>query len=138
MNLIIEFNKRAPFILTVRRRRKSKRRPAGAPIVAQTPTRATVGGARFAIFFTVVAWLAYTVEQVMRVQGQTLSHRRWIETGAYLVIVTLLTLSALAYLLARLGYFEEILKHQRTPRSIIDSHFQQNKTNVNSFGAKLS
>jgi cellulose synthase/poly-beta-1,6-N-acetylglucosamine synthase-like glycosyltransferase len=79
-----------------------------------------VSGARFALFFTSAAWLAYVTEQILRLADSEIGPRTIIETGVYLVIVSLLTASACAYLLARLGYFERIRVHQRVPRSSID------------------
>lgn len=100
-----------------------RRRPTygGSPIIARPPGRGTISAARFALFFTGAAWLAYLVEQAMRVSESDMSARTLLETGVYLVIVTALTGSASAYLLARLGYFERIKNHQRVPRSTIDA-----------------
>ncbi|OAI41988.1 hypothetical protein AYO38_03410 [bacterium SCGC AG-212-C10] len=89
------------------------------------PRKATVGGARFALFFTAAAWLAYLVEQIAKLTGPGLSARTLSETVMYLILVTLLTASAASYLLARLGYFERIRDHRRTPRSTIDDFFDQ-------------
>ena len=94
-------------------------------MIAAAPGRATIGGARFALFFTGAAWLAYLVEQIVRVSTTDVSTRTLAETGVYLVIVTLLTASACGYLLARLGYFERIKAHRRIPRSTIDDFFDK-------------
>jgi len=98
------------------------RRPRSR-IIAEPPGRATIGGARFAVFFTAAAWLAYVVEQVGRLSQSDMTPRTLAETGVYLVLVTLLTASASAYLLARIGYFERTKEHRRVPRSTIDDFF---------------
>ncbi len=106
-----------------------RRRPTygGSPIIAKAPGRGTISAARFALFFTGAAWLAYLVEQSLRLAETGASPRTLAETGVYLVIVTALTASASAYLLARLGYFERIKNHQRVPRSTIDAHFEKSE-----------
>src|SRR5262249_23122247 len=43
----------------------------------------------------------------------------------YLTVVTLLTASALAYLVARLGFAHRARRHERVPRSTIDSFFSE-------------
>jgi cellulose synthase/poly-beta-1,6-N-acetylglucosamine synthase-like glycosyltransferase len=92
-------------------------------VIADPPGRATVGGARFAVFFTAAAWLAYVIEQLVRITQSDVTARTLLETGVYLVIVSLLTASASAYLLARVGYFERVKSHRRVPRSTIDDFF---------------
>ena len=89
--------------------------------------RATVSAARFALFFTAAAWIAYVIEQSIRLSDSDLSFRTVIETVVYLLIVTALTASACAYLLARLGYMERTRTHQRVPRSTIDDLIDQNR-----------
>ena len=103
-----------------RRRWRRSRQYGGAPIIAKAPGRPTVSGARFALFFTVAAWLAYLIEQVLRLSSGDVTTRNLAETAVYLALMTMLTASACAYLLARLGYFERIRTHQRVPRSTID------------------
>ena len=102
---------------------KKERRYGGGPVIARPAGRATKSGARFALFFTGVAWLVYLVEQGMRVAEVGLTPLTVIETLLYLLLVTLLTASASAYLLARIGYFERINNHRRVPRSTIDNYF---------------
>ncbi len=96
----------------------------GAPIIAKPPRRGTVAGARFALFFTGAAWVAYLVEQVSRLVNSDVTTRTIAETAVYLVMVTLLTASAAAYLVTRIGYFERLRGHRRVPRSTIDDFFE--------------
>ncbi|MFN3217401.1 MAG: glycosyltransferase family 2 protein [Acidimicrobiales bacterium] len=84
-------------------------------------------GARFALFFTAVAWFVYLVEQVDRLVTSELDLRTAVETGVYLVFVTLLALSAWSYLLARLGHYQRAGEHRRVPRSVIDDRFEERR-----------
>ena len=89
------------------------------------PTRRAMSGARFALFLTVAAWAAYFVEQVRRYLDQPFGARGTIEAAVYLLLVSLLTASATAYLLARLGYLQRVRDHRRTPRALIDAAFDE-------------
>ena len=80
---------------------------------------------RLAIIVTVTAWLGYLVTWFF----QDFFHRGY-ETAAaraeavlYLLIVTMLTVSALAYLLSRLGFFYRTRTHHRASRAILDRFF---------------
>jgi cellulose synthase/poly-beta-1,6-N-acetylglucosamine synthase-like glycosyltransferase len=106
-------------------RLRGRRQFGGSPIIAAPPGRGTVSIARFAVFVTAMAWVGYLVEQFVRLSNTSLSARTLAETGLYLFLVTLLTASALAYLVARLGYFERVRLHRRVPRSTIDDYFDQ-------------
>jgi cellulose synthase (UDP-forming) len=89
-------------------------------VLPNAVSRLTVPGARFAIFFTVVAWIAYVVEQCIRLGGLDLTIATAVEALAYLVTVTLLTMSCLAFMITRLGHYERIKVHQRVERNKID------------------
>ncbi|MDG0809220.1 glycosyltransferase family 2 protein [Cohnella rhizosphaerae] len=52
------------------------------------------------------------------------------ESLAYLIIVTLLTFSALMYLLARQGALLRFSRHVRVPRAEIDRYFEQNQPTI--------
>jgi len=110
-----------------RRRRQwgTDRMYGGAPIIHRAAGRATAGGARFAVFFTGAAWLAYVVDQLWRLGHSELDLRTVLETAMYLALVTLLTLSASAYLVARMGHFDRTKNHRRVPRSTIDDFFDR-------------
>ena len=89
------------------------------------PSRGAMSGARFALFLTLAAWVAYFVEQVQRYLDHPFGTRGTIEAVVYLLLVTLLTASAAAYLLARLGYLQRVRDHRRTPRALIDAAFDE-------------
>ncbi len=82
------------------------------------------------IFFTALAWLAYVVDQVGRLGTSELGARAVLETAGYFTIVTTLTASALAYLVARLGHLHRVRSHRRVPRSVIDDFFDASQPSV--------
>jgi cellulose synthase/poly-beta-1,6-N-acetylglucosamine synthase-like glycosyltransferase len=86
--------------------------------------RLTVPGARFAILITITAWLVYLIEQGILLAEITITPRVLSETLVYFVTVTMLTISCLAYLIARLGNFERVKIHRRVPRSTIDESLE--------------
>ncbi|MFZ4517999.1 MAG: glycosyltransferase family 2 protein [Microthrixaceae bacterium] len=110
---------------TTRRRRQlgGDRRTEPLAPVAPPPSRRAISAARFAIVFTILAWAAYAVDQTRRLVDQPLGFRTVLDTLTYTGLVTLLTASALAYLLTRLGYLYRIQHHQRAPRATIDAFF---------------
>ena len=109
------------------RRRKqfgADRRTEPLPAVAPAaPARAIMLG-RVALAVTCGAWIAYlvTVAGPELVSSETRSWRGAAETIAYVGIVTLLALSAVAYLVTRQGYLRRTRKHTRAPRAEIDAH----------------
>ena len=89
----------------------------------------TVGGlaipaARFAIFFTALAWIGYLVEQGVRLNSIEITTQILAESFVYLATVTMLALSCLAYLISRLGHYERIKNHRRVPRSTIEDFLE--------------
>jgi cellulose synthase/poly-beta-1,6-N-acetylglucosamine synthase-like glycosyltransferase len=102
-----------------------RQRRLSSPVLPDTPGRAVISGARFAVFFTAAAWCAYLVEQLVRLSNTGVTVRSLAETSVYLLLVTLLTGSAMAYLLARVGFYERSAAHRRTPRSTIDDFFEE-------------
>ena len=84
--------------------------------------------ARLAIIITVTAWLGYLItwffEDFFHPGYESAVDRA--ESVLYLLIVTLLTVSALAYLLSRLGFFYRTRTHHRASRPILDQFFDTN------------
>ena len=107
-----------------RRQWGTDRRTGGLAMVTPPASRRAVSGARFALFLTVAAWVAYVVEQTVRVVRHPPGAKGVAETVAYLLIVTLLTSSAAAYLLTRLGHLNRSRTHRRVPRSLLDDAFE--------------
>jgi cellulose synthase/poly-beta-1,6-N-acetylglucosamine synthase-like glycosyltransferase/chitodextrinase len=80
---------------------------------------------RLAIVVTVLAWLGYFFTWLLRdllnpIYSSATSRT---ETISYLLIVTMLTASALAYLLCRLGYFYRTRSHHRASRAMLDQFY---------------
>ncbi len=51
--------------------------------------------------------------------------RGTVEAVVYMLLVTLLTASAVAYLLARLGHLQRVRGHRRVPRAVMDAAFDE-------------
>ncbi len=108
----------------VRRQWGSDRRKTALAAVPRPATGRALSGARFAIFVTVAAWIAYLVTTLSKAFfGDGFSPRYAFDAAVYIVIVTLLVGSALAYLLARVGFQYRTRRHHRVPRAAIDDFF---------------
>ncbi|MCO7221003.1 glycosyltransferase family 2 protein [Klenkia sp. PcliD-1-E] len=84
---------------------------------------------RFAVVLAVAAWavyVLYTVEQQF-IEGRADTARRVIEAVGYLLLVTLLAVSAVAYLITRIGFFYRVRNHQRATRIALDSFIDQDR-----------
>ena len=108
----------------------SPQNPQFTNVLPNAVSRLTVPGARFAIFFTVVAWLAYVVEQCIRLSGLDLTAATVVEALAYVTTVTLLTMSCLAFMITRLGHYERIKVHQRVQRNEIDDSLETDAPSI--------
>jgi cellulose synthase (UDP-forming) len=111
------------------RRRQGIRTPFDIPPVSSSPNGSRdLSWARFAIFFTITAWIAYGTHQVARLAETAVNVWQVLETVTYMGIVALLTVSALSYLVARLGHMGRARDHTPTPRVVIDEHFFNHAT----------
>jgi cellulose synthase/poly-beta-1,6-N-acetylglucosamine synthase-like glycosyltransferase len=107
-----------------RRQWGADRRDRALPAVPAPASGRALSAARFAIFVTVAGWLAFLVTTLSNAFfGDDFSVRFAFDAIVYIIVVTLLAGSALAYLLARVGFFYRTRLHQRTPRATIDSFF---------------
>jgi len=88
---------------------------------AASSVRAIVLG-RTAVFLTASAWAAFAVITTGHIlAAQSRGDVVYLgEASSYLAVVTLLTCSALAYLIARLGFLYRVRAHQRAPRAVVD------------------
>lgn len=79
---------------------------------------------RGAVVFTVAAWAALVVTVL---NGQVIEgvsgHATLMETVGFLLAVSLLAASAIAYLFGRLGFYYRARGHRRVPRATIDEFF---------------
>ena len=97
------------------------------PMVPRPVSDRRVAMARLAIIVTVTAWAAYVVTWFFDDffhPGYEYAVAR-AEAVLYLLIVTMLTVSALAYLLSRLGFFYRTRTHHRASRAILDQFFDE-------------
>lgn len=124
MNPKADDEQRAP-----RRRRQwgSDRRTEPMPAYPEPPSERSLTMSRLAMVTTVTAWMAYVTTTIIRhfVNEGAQSMRFASEAISYLLVVTLLTSSALAYLVARHGFLVRARAHRRVPRAAIDHHFSR-------------
>jgi cellulose synthase/poly-beta-1,6-N-acetylglucosamine synthase-like glycosyltransferase len=118
-----------------RRRGKQRRsqfgrdRRADAMLVVPRPVSdRRIAMTRLAIVMTVTAWLSYFIIWLINDFLSPLysSTRSRAEAIIYLLIVTLLTASALAYLLSRLGFCYRTRSHRRASRAMLDHFYDSN------------
>jgi len=121
-----------------RAKRQSPRRQWGAerritplPIVHDKPTTRKIMYSRLAIVGTIALWTVYFVYTIVRqfFDGpQTFQFT--MQAIGYLLVVTLLTFSALMYLLARQGALQRFSTHVRVPRAELDRHFSSSQSSI--------
>ena len=108
------------------------RRRRALPVVPQPVGERRIALARLAIIVTVTAWLGYVItwffQDFFHPGDETAVDRA--EAVVYLLIVTLLSASALAYLLSRVGYFYRIRTHHRASRAILDHFYRRDDTDA--------
>jgi cellulose synthase/poly-beta-1,6-N-acetylglucosamine synthase-like glycosyltransferase len=95
------------------------------PAVERPASHAATWMGGFAIIATIGLWLEYlrrTVLNDLLVSG--FSDSTYLaQTTAYVLVMTLLTFSALMYLMARQGAMYRSRSHHRVPKAEIDAHF---------------
>lgn len=108
-----------------RRQWGADRRTTPLPAYTEPPSDRQLTLSRVAMVVTVAGWISYVTTTIIRqfVNEGTQSMRFTSEAVSYLLVVTLLTSSALAYLVARHGFLVRTKAHRRVPRSVIDEHF---------------
>jgi cellulose synthase/poly-beta-1,6-N-acetylglucosamine synthase-like glycosyltransferase/chitodextrinase len=110
-----------------RRQWGSDRRTGALPVTPRPVSDGRVAMGRLAIIVTVGAWLAYLVDWFFNDFFHPGSEGAVARTEEvlYLVIVTLLTVSALAYLLSRLGFFYRTRTHHGATRASLDKYYDE-------------
>jgi cellulose synthase (UDP-forming) len=110
-----------------RRQWGSERRSEPLSIVHPKPSNRKITMGRLAIVATVGFWLVYVITTVLRelVNNPGAGFRFTVEAVSYLIVVTILTFSALMYLLARQGALYRFRSHVRVPRGELDRHFAE-------------
>lgn len=93
-------------------------------------TRKMVYGG-LAIILTIGFWSVYVITTIIKQYFKGPNTFQFVmESIGYLIIVTLLTFSALMYLIARQGAFQRFSKHVRIPRADIDNYFEENQPKI--------
>ena len=108
-----------------RHQRGGDRRSVPLPSVHPPISERRLAVGRLAILVTVVGWCAYfgvwLLTDLLTSQRSTAVDRT--ESIAFLLMVTLLTASSLAYLFSRLGFFYRARSHQRATRRELEEFF---------------
>ncbi len=91
-----------------------------------------VAAGRAMVVGTVMAWTAYLITWLTDqfISGAHHTARGRVEAVVYLITVTFLTGSALAYLTCRLGFFYRARDHRRLPRAALESFFARVRPTV--------
>lgn len=112
-----------------RRQWGAERSATPLSIIHDGPTAADIAVNYAAIVVTVVSWAICMISTVLSqlVENAHPTFRTTVETVLYLTIVTLLSLSALIYLVTRKGALMRFRIHQRVPRALLDEHFADKK-----------
>ncbi|TDS84212.1 MULTISPECIES: glycosyltransferase family 2 protein [Nesterenkonia] len=110
-----------------RRRRQlgAERRTEPLSVVHPRPSLRRIVLSRLAILATMLAWVGYVVSTVLWqfLEYGSQNFRFTMETVGYLLVVTMLTFSALMYLVARHGALLRFRSHRRASRVELDAHF---------------
>jgi EAL domain-containing protein (putative c-di-GMP-specific phosphodiesterase class I)/cellulose synthase/poly-beta-1,6-N-acetylglucosamine synthase-like glycosyltransferase len=110
-----------------RRQWGSDRRDKPLPVVPPPVSERRIRMGRLAIVLTVSAWFAYMSFTIFQqfIEGRADSARLVVEAIVYMVVVTALTASAMAYLITRIGFFYRSRVHRRAPRAALDDFLDE-------------
>lgn len=94
-------------------------------VIMPTISDRRVAFARLAIVATVVSWAIYFAYWLWTefVLKYAYTLRLQVEAVAYMLVVTILSISSLSYLACRLGFLNRARAHKRVPRAVIDEYF---------------
>lgn len=103
----------------------AERETAPLAIVHDRPSALKLLLGRLAVVATVVCWVMYAITTIVRefVENQSPTLQLRLETITYLLVVTVLSFSALMYLVSRNAALIRFRDHRRVPRGEIDRHF---------------
>ncbi|MEU4621325.1 EAL domain-containing protein [Actinoplanes sp. NPDC023801] len=100
----------------------SDRRSDPHPLIPPPVSEGRIARGRLAIVLTIAVWacyIAYTVFEQF-VVGRASSAKLVVEAIVYMLVVTALMGSAMAYLITRIGFFYRSRAHHRAPRIALD------------------
>lgn len=100
-------------------------RRAVMPAVPEPASEASLRAGRLAVALTLASWAAYVSRWLFTeiLSPRYPSTRQMVEACVYLLVMSLLTASALAYLVCRLGSMYRSREHRRVPRTVLDHSF---------------
>jgi cellulose synthase (UDP-forming) len=106
----------------------AEKRTAPLAKIHEVPSTRKIAFSRLAIVLTIFFWITYISSTIIKqfIDGPK-SYEFTMDAFGYLLVVSVLTFSALMYLVARQGAFQRFSKHVRVPRSFLDEHFSHNK-----------
>ncbi|GLY05520.1 MULTISPECIES: EAL domain-containing protein [Actinoplanes] len=108
----------------------SDRRTEPHPLVPPPISEGRIARGRLAIILTITVWACYIIYTVIVqfVAGAATTARLAIEAIVYMLVITALAASAMAYLITRIGYFYRSRAHHRAPRIALDPFLAGDKT----------
>jgi cellulose synthase (UDP-forming) len=109
----------------------AERRLKPLPIIHSKPSTKRMTLSRLAIVATVCFWSIYIVSTIIRQSFEgPQSFEFTMQAIGYSFIVTVLTFSALMYLIARQGALQRFEKHVRVPRAVLERHFAKQQSAI--------
>ena len=109
----------------------AERRIQPLPMMHEKPSTLKIALSRLAIVLTIGLWVVYIISTIIRqffYGPKTFSFS--LQAVLYSIIVTLLTFSALMYLVARQGALQRFSKHVRVPRAELDRYFAEHQPSI--------
>lgn len=109
----------------------TERETTPLPNLHEEPSVYAVAFSRLSIVLTIVFWAMYVTSVVIRqlIDGPK-SYQFTMEVLGYLIVVTLLTFSALVYLIVRQGALQRFGRHTRVPRAVLDRYFSAHQPSI--------
>jgi cellulose synthase/poly-beta-1,6-N-acetylglucosamine synthase-like glycosyltransferase len=101
------------------------------PVVPRKAGEWTMTIGRAALVITVAAWVALiaTVVNSQLLHGGP-GRTSVLQTIGFLLVVSLLAASAVAYLVGRLGFYYRVGRHRRVPRAMLDDYFAHTRPSL--------
>ncbi|MFZ1626471.1 MAG: glycosyltransferase family 2 protein [Candidatus Moraniibacteriota bacterium] len=123
--------KHQPYRLSRKRQWGTERETESLSHLHKRPSVSAIVFSRLSIVLTVVFWLMYVTTVIIRqlIDGPK-SYQFTMEAIGYLIVVTLLTFSALVYLIVRQGAFQRFSLHVRAPRALLDRYFSDYRSSI--------
>lgn len=114
-----------------RRQWGAEKRTQPLSMVHDIPSTRKMAMSRLAIVFTIGLWTAYFISTIIRqfFEGPQ-TFRFTMEAIGYLAVMTMLTFSALMYLITRQGALQRFSKHVRVPRAELERYFSETQPSI--------